>query len=319
MASKKTRLKGSKEMTTATAEGPAAQAPRDIPNAPADRQALGLVKPYLGMVAWPTVFLALGIVSAFALVTALATMCVIPLWLGMIFNTLILYADQTPLHEACHGNIAGKDSKWLWMNHLVGYVCGTILLHEYKAFRYMHLAHHRDTNDPEIDPDHWVAVKNPFLVLFRCLTIVYWYHQYFWKHIAFHAHVPGMRPLTIHIVAMYTIVYSIAFWLSVFGWWREVLALWLVPHILASALIIYFFAYLTHMPHQVHERYRDTNIFWVKGKILEPVANWLYMFQNFHLIHHLFPRVPFYLYPKAFRKLKPVLDQERAHIYEFGH
>lgn len=319
MASKKTRLKGSKEMTTATAEGPAAQAPRDIPNAPADRQALGLVKPYLGMVTWPTVFLALGIVSAFALVTALATMCVIPLWLGMIFNTLILYADQTPLHEACHGNIAGKDSKWLWMNHLVGYVCGTILLHEYKAFRYMHLAHHRDTNDPEIDPDHWVAVKNPFLVLFRCLTIVYWYHQYFWKHIAFHAHVPGMRPLTIHIVAMYTIVYSIAFWLSVFGWWREVLALWLVPHILASALIIYFFAYLTHMPHQVHERYRDTNIFWVKGKILEPVANWLYMFQNFHLIHHLFPRVPFYLYPKAFRKLKPVLDQERAHIYEFGH
>jgi len=319
VASKKTRLKGSKEMTTATAEGPAAQAPRDIPNAPADRQALGLVKPYLGMVAWPTVFLALGIVSAFALVTALATMCVIPLWLGMIFNTLILYADQTPLHEACHGNIAGKDSKWLWMNHLVGYVCGTILLHEYKAFRYMHLAHHRDTNDPEIDPDHWVAVKNPFLVLFRCLTIVYWYHQYFWKHIAFHAHVPGMRPLTIHIVAMYTIVYSIAFWLSVFGWWREVLALWLVPHILASALIIYFFAYLTHMPHQVHERYRDTNIFWVKGKILEPVANWLYMFQNFHLIHHLFPRVPFYLYPKAFRKLKPVLDQERAHIYEFGH
>jgi beta-carotene hydroxylase len=237
----------------------------------------------------------------------------------MIFNTLILYADQTPLHEACHGNIAGKDSKWLWMNHLVGYVCGTILLHEYKAFRYMHLAHHRDTNDPEIDPDHWVAVKNPFLVLFRCLTIVYWYHQYFWKHIAFHAHVPGMRPLTIHIVAMYMIVYSIAFWLSVFGWWREVLALWLVPHILASALIIYFFAYLTHMPHEVHERYRDTNIFWVKGKILEPVANWLYMFQNFHLIHHLFPRVPFYLYPKAFRKLKPVLDQERAHIYEFGH
>jgi beta-carotene hydroxylase len=42
------------------------------------------------------------------------------------------------------------------------------------------------------------------------------------------------------------------------------------------------------------------------------------MFQNFHLIHHLFPRVPFYLYSKAFRSLKPVLERERAHIYEFG-
>ena len=61
------------------------------------------------------------------------------------------------------------------------------------------------------------------------------------------------------------------------------------------------------------------NVFWVKGRIIEPIVNWLYMFQNFHLIHHLFPRIPFYLYPKAFRSLKPVLEKERAHIYEFGH
>ena len=28
--------------------------------------------------------------------------------------------------------------------------------------------------------------------------------------------------------------------------------LWIFPHILASALIIYLFAYLTHKPHEVH-------------------------------------------------------------------
>src|SRR5262245_20305217 len=101
-----------------------------------------------------------------------------------------------------------------------------------------------------------------------------------------------MRPLALHIIAMYTLLYSIAFWLSVFGWWREVLALWIVPHVLACALIIYFFAFLTHKPHEVHQCYRDTYVFWVKRNILEPVVNWLYMFQNFHLIHHLFPRIP---------------------------
>ena len=270
------------------------------------------------MVAWPTVFLALGVVAAFALVCAVGAMHIIPLWLGLILNTLILYADQTPLHEACHGNIAGRDSNYLWLNHLVGYVCGAILLHEYKAFRYMHLAHHRDTNNEEIDPDHWVAVEGCFKILFRCLTIVFWYHRYFWRHIAFHAHIPGMRPLTIHIASMYALLYAVALGLSLMGYWREVLMLWIFPHILASALIIYFFAYLTHKPHEVHERYRDTNVFWVKGKVREPVVNWLYMFQNFHLIHHLFPRVPFYLYPKAFCSLKPVLDTEKAHIYEFG-
>jgi beta-carotene hydroxylase len=137
-------------------------------------------------------------------------------------------------------------------------------------------------------------------------------HQYFWKHIAFHPHIPGMRPLTLHIMVMHAIYSGVALWLSVIGYWREVLMLWIFPHFLASALIIYFFAYLTHAPHEVHERYRDTNVFWVKGKIMEPVVNWLYMFQNFHLIHHLFPRVPFYLYPKAFRSLKPVLEREKA-------
>ena len=45
------------EATAATAEA-LTESPRDLPNAPADRQALSLVKPYLGMVAWPTVFVA---------------------------------------------------------------------------------------------------------------------------------------------------------------------------------------------------------------------------------------------------------------------
>ena len=290
---------------------------RDQPNAPADRQALQKIRPYQGMVAWPTVFLAIGIVGSFAAVCTLGTLGIIPLWLGLILNTLILYADQTPLHEACHGNIAGKNSRYLWLNHLVGYACGTILLHEYKAFRYMHLAHHRETNDPELDPDHWVAVQNPFLLVWRCLTIVPIYHQFYWKHIAFHPHIPGMRALPIHIAVMHALYYGLMIVLSVMGYWREVLMLWLIPHILASAIIIYFFAYLPHKPHKVRERYRDTNVFWVHGKVVEPIVDWLYLFQNFHLIHHLFPRIPFYKYKDAFRDLRPVLDKEHAHIYEY--
>ena len=59
-------------MSMTTEAAPAAavtaiEAPRDLPNAPADRQALGLARPYLGMVAWPTVFVAIGIVAAFVL------------------------------------------------------------------------------------------------------------------------------------------------------------------------------------------------------------------------------------------------------------
>ena len=64
------------EVAAATA-GTITEAPRDLPNVPADRQALGLVRPYLGMVTWPTVFVAIAIVAAFATVTTLGAMHII--------------------------------------------------------------------------------------------------------------------------------------------------------------------------------------------------------------------------------------------------
>ena len=144
----------------AAAAATVTERPRDLPNAAADRQALGLVQAlsWHGGLAYRVrrhrhrlVLHPRHHARHHAHHPALARADPQHASSSML--------DQTPLHEACHGNIAGKDSNWLWLNHLVGYVCGAILLHEYKAFRYMHLAHHRDTNNPDIDPDHWVAVR----------------------------------------------------------------------------------------------------------------------------------------------------------------
>ena len=59
-------LKVTSKMTNAltTADIAITETSRDQPNAPPDRQALMMVKPYQGMVAWPTVILALGIATA---------------------------------------------------------------------------------------------------------------------------------------------------------------------------------------------------------------------------------------------------------------
>ncbi|RMF02585.1 MAG: hypothetical protein D6773_08450 [Alphaproteobacteria bacterium] len=287
--------------------------------ADADRTAQKVIRNYQGMVAWPSVILAFALIASFALVCTLGAMRIIPLWGGMILNSLILYAIQTPLHEACHGNIAGRDGRWMWLNHLIGYLCGALLLHEYKAFRHMHLMHHRDTNDEELDPDHWVDVKHPLAVLFRCLTIVPYYHHFFFKQVALKPDQPGNFKVAAHVIAAYWVLYSIAFWLIVFGYWREVVMLWLLPHWLGSALIIFFFAWLTHQPHVAKERYRDTNVFLVNGPLAK-VVDWLYLFQNFHLIHHLYPRIPFYLYRKVFSELRPVLEKQGSRIYPLtGH
>ena len=286
--------------------------------ATADREAQKIVKSYQGMVAWPSVALGFAIIGSFALVCTLGAMRIIPLWAGLILNSLLLYAIQTPLHEACHGNIAGRDSRWMWLNHLIGFLSGAILLHEYKAFRHLHLMHHRDTNDDDLDPDHWVKVRNPLTVLFRCLTIVPFYHAFFFRKVALNPKDPANFKVTAHVIAMYWLLYSIAFWLIVFGFWREVLALWLGPHWIGSAIIIFFFAYVPHQPHDTKERYRNTKIYKVNG-LWGRAVNWAYLFQNYHLIHHLFPRIPFYLYPEAFKGLRPMLERKGARIYEYGH
>lgn len=288
-----------------------------VATADADREARKLIKPYLGMTAWPSVALAFGIYASFALVCTLGVTGVIPLWLGLILNSLILYANQTPLHEACHGNIAGRDKSWMWLNHLIGFLSGAILLHEYKAFRHLHLMHHRETNDGDLDPDHWLKVTNPLTVLFRCLTIVPFYHYFFFHKVALNPKEAANFKVTAHVIAVYWLLYSIAFWLCIFGYWREVLALWLGPHWIGSAIIIYFFAYLPHKPHDTKQRYRHTRIYQVSGPLAK-IVNGLYLFQNYHLIHHLFPRIPFYLYGQAFKDLRPILKREGAQIHEYG-
>jgi len=284
----------------------------------ADRDAQKLIKPFLGALAWPSVLFGLGCIFGFAAVTTMAVMGIIPLWAGLVLNTLILYATQTPLHEACHGNIAGRESGWMWLNHVIGFICGAMLLHEYKAFRAMHLMHHRDTNDAEFDPDHWVKSKNPWRVLLRCLTIVPYYNVFFFQHVALDPKVSGNKETAMHVIATYWALYTVAFWLTFMGYWREVLALWFGPHILGSAIIIFFFAYLVHKPHEETERYRNTNIFRLSGP-LAPIFNWIYCFQNYHLIHHLYPRIPFYLYRQAFDEVQPILKRQGAHIHELGH
>ena len=182
----------------------------------------------------------------------------------------------------------------------------------------MHLMHHRETNDDDLDPDHWIKATNPLVILFRCFTIVPFYHHFFFRKVALNPKEPANFKVAAHVLAVYWLLYSLAFWLCIFGYWREVLALWLGPHWIGSAMIIYFFAYLPHQPHDTKERYRHTKIYKVSGPLAK-VVNWLYLFQNYHLIHHLFPRIPFYLYCEAFKDLKPVLEREGSRIFEFGH
>lgn len=238
---------------------------------------------------------------------------IIPLWLGLILNALILYSDQTPLHEAVHGNIAGRNKNYMWLNHIVGFLSGAILIHEYKMFRLMHTYHHRDTNNPEFDPDAWIFSKYLISVILRCLTIPFQYEYYFFKNIFLKKE---HRREVIHIITVNTVLYGLMFLPMFFGYFWEAMMLWYAPRIIASGMIVFFFGYLVH-PEEHEERFLNTKVHLVAGKY-STLANLVWFFQSFHLIHHLFPKIPFYRYPAAFRDMRPLLEEAGSEITVHG-
>ena len=46
--------------------------------------------------------------------------------------------------------------------------------------------------------------------------------------------------------------------------------------------------------------------------------NWLWMFQNYHSIHHLFPRVPFYKYAELYEEIEDVMAARQAPVYHMS-
>jgi fatty acid desaturase len=94
------------------------------------------------------------------------------------------------------------------------------------------------------------------------------------------------------------------------GW--EALWLWVVPGLVAATLLAFAFDWVPHHPHSVQGRYVDTRI------VAFPMLTLPMLWQNYHLIHHLYPRIPFYRYGACFRELRPELESKGAPIRELS-
>ncbi len=242
--------------------------------------------------AWPTVALTAAIVALFATVVVAAATDVIPLWLGTILNTALAYAAFTPAHEASHCNIAGRHSGWFWLNEACGWISMSILFDNFAILRAAHLQHHANTNVPDKDPDYFMPGLSTPRILLRCLTIFGGYMSDYMDDTRRKPDTTKRRLLHGSWSAM---LYGSAIALSVAGYWPEVLMLWVVPTFGAFIVLALAFDYLPHRPHQTTERFRNTRI------ILAPGLPTLMLGQNYHLIHHLWPSVPFYRYGARFR------------------
>lgn len=266
-------------------------------------------KSHTGMTAWPTVITALVCLGGWATTLGALASGALPAPAALALNFVFAYIAFTPMHEATHGNIGGHKSR-KWMDEVLGWPLAVLFFAPYSAFRLVHLRHHGSTNDPDRDPDFWVAGQSPLTVLARCFTIV---PHYYW-YVLFRIEGTGKQQQRQRLLAVGVgaLLLAIAAALVLTGYGHVFLWGWFVPGVLAGGVLALVFDWLPHHPHSRQERYRDTRA------IVSPVLNLVLLWQNLHLIHHLYPRVPFYRYGRVFDAVRPELIERGSEIVTLG-
>lgn len=241
-------------------------------------------------VAWPTLFLTGMILFAWIWIGWKAFFDGLSLWVAFVCNTTLAYMAFTPQHEAVHGSVS---KKYAALNGVVGRLAGVPLLSPFHAFKRLHLTHHKHTNDPEKDPDFWSG-KGPWFILpLRWLTqdFYYWY-------ISITSIKETSKTRKTEVIGTLVVFYGTAWWLALNGHLEAVIWAWIVPSRVASALLAFMFDYLPHRPHRIAAK---TNPFKATRNIQAPGATMVFLAQNYHLVHHVFPTAPFYRYVRIWR------------------
>ena len=279
-----------------------------------DRQAIASAWKYMGKVAWLTVILGLFFAAIYVLTVGLAIAGLIALWIAVPVVAAVTYLSYTILHEAGHGSISGNDRSLRWLNKSMGYMAAWITMIPLTAHRYQHMAHHRYANDEDRDPDfHMGHMRDSLLAPVRA-ALRAWASQFIYYRKHRWADATPRQNLTLCLEVAAALLPRFAIFMA--GFWVEGLALLVLAWIVGAIILIYLFADVVHRPHDQVGRYVDTStILPPESAPLRSALNWLWMFQNYHSIHHLFPRVPFYKYADLYDEIRDVMEAKKAPVF----
>lgn len=248
-------------------------------------------------VEWPAALLALGVVGAHAGALALASSgrFVAALALG----TSAGWMAFTCLHEASHGNVGRVRA----LDALVGEVAAHVLGVRFLAFRQIHHRHHRFANDPERDPDRYTGDGPAWSRVFRLATTdLHYYAEYRARELR-----ASRLEHALSWVSAFALPAATALVLFRLGAGTLVFA-WLAPARLALLLAAYFADFLPHGRPVAPSR-RDEPLRHTRLVELGPVFDVLALGHGQHLLHHLWPRVPFHRLAGAARARRDELDR----------
>ena len=249
---------------------------------------------------WPT----LALLAACYLLWALGTTWLTAFWLplGFVVTVVMIALHSSLTHEMVHDHPFRNPL----LNEALVFVCLGLFV-PFRRFRDQHLAHHEDSRltDPYDDPES--NYQDPAV----WATLPSWYQEVLW----FNNTLAG-RLLFGPAIGIYTMVRGdlrairggdrsvLLAWLLQIPCVIPVLAwvIWVSPMSLGSYLLAAYCGWSlikirTFLEHRAHERASGRTV------VVEdtgPLA-WLFLNNNYHVVHHMHPRVAWYDLPQMFR------------------
>src|ERR1700736_2328421 len=104
---------------------------------------------------WPIVGIFSGALTLFAASSWLAIDHRVPRVVTIALNAIAMFVMFTVLHDASHYSISSRR----WVNGVFGRAAMLFVspLIAFPAFGFIHIEHHRHTNDDDNDPDHFAS------------------------------------------------------------------------------------------------------------------------------------------------------------------
>ncbi|WP_426754430.1 fatty acid desaturase family protein [Myxococcus sp. Y35] len=206
-------------------------------------------------------------------------------------------------HEAVHGGLARRP----WLNRLGGMACALPVLQNYAAYKVLHLRHHADLGGGK-DPDHYANYTGR-----RWLELLMHIGRLLLGYPAYITMIPilGWRKGTAaerRWIALEVALVLAGLALAVaFLPGQVLLHAWGIPMLILNTLVnVRGMSQHTFLPESTHP-VRGTRTI-----LSNPVTRFFMCNENYHLEHHLYPRVPWYNLPELHQTLRPALVAQQA-------
>ena len=235
----------------------------------------------------------------------------LPAFATITASAVAIFTLFTVLHDASHYSI----SSHRWVNVAFGRVAMFFVspLISFKSFAFIHIEHHRNTNDGDSDPDHFVSAAPWWQLPLRFPAMDVPYLGFLIRNFR-------RRPRAEVVETAALIVLSVAVIASATftGHLWTLAVIYLIPERVAMFVLAWWFDWLPHhglADTQRENRYRATRNRVGSEWILTP----LLLSQNYHLVHHLHPSIPFHRYVAAWRRNEAAyLERDPAISTAFG-